>query len=343
MRRITIFRPGGWDRLVLEAQPEVRPGRGQVVVDVEACGVNFADCVTRMGLYASAKQEVGWPITPGFELCGRVSALGRDVTDLELGERVFGVTRFGAYASRVAVPREQLFRPPSGWDATACATFPAVFLTAWYALFELGAAREGKIALVHSAAGGVGGALCQLGRIAGLSTVGVVGAPHKVEAARSFGASQVIDRSREPLWERARELAPDGYDLVLDASGPATLREGWRQLAPAGRLVTYGFHTMLSRGRGRPNPLRLAWGWTRLPRFNPLRMTRENKSLMAFNLSFLFHRTDLLAGAMTQLIQWAEAGWIRPAPVLTFPLAKAAEAHRALESGRTVGKLALLP
>lgn len=195
--------------------------------------------------------------------------------------------------------------------------------------------------LVHSAAGGVGGALLRLAKIAGCRAVGVVGAAHKVEAANAAGAEAVIDKSADDLWRAAEQIAPKGYDAVFDANGVATLRASYEHLAPMGRLVVYGFHSMLPKRGGRPSSAKLAWDYVRSPRFHPIRMTGENWSVMAFNLSYLFDRRDLLAEAMGRLLAWAAEGRAPPPPVATYPLARVADAHRDLESGRTVGKLVL--
>jgi len=341
VRRVVVHGPGGWDELRVETHPDVSARPGEVLVDVQACGVNYADCIVRMGLYASAKEYVGWPITPGFEFAGRVKALGEGVDDLAVGDEVLGVTRFGGYASELSVPREQIFRRPSTLTAEQAATFPAVHMTAWYALFELAHPRPGSTILVHSAAGGVGTALVQLGRIAGARVVGVVGRSHKVAIAQELGAEVVVDKSRQGLWSEPTRAAPEGDDVVLDANGVETLRQSYAHLAPGGKLVVYGFHSMLRRGKDRPSWPKLAIDWLRTPRFDPLDLTNDNKSVLAFNLSYLFDRTDMLAEAMGQLLGWLEAGRLRPPPVETFPFAKVADAHRAIESGETVGKLAL--
>ncbi len=343
MRKVVIPRAGGYDRLKLETQPDPTPATDEVVVSTEAIGVNYADCVIRMGLYASAREYVGWPITPGFEFAGTVSAVGASVKDLAPGARVFGVTRFGGYSTHVAVPRHQVFPLPARFDMAQAAGFPTVFLTAYYALFELAHARPGSTLLVHSAAGGVGGALLQLGRIAGCRTVGVVGSSHKVEAARALGADVVIDKSREVLWRAAEQAAPRGYDVVLDANGVSTLRESYRHLARPGKLIIYGFHSMLPRKGGRPNWVKLAADFLRTPRFNPLQLTSDNASVLAFNLSYLFERKDVLAEAMGRLLTWVDEGRITPLAITHFPLERVADAHRALESGSTVGKLVLVP
>lgn len=341
-RAVVIQRPGGYDRLRVEPRPSPRPGPGEVVVRARAIGVNYADCVVRMGLYASAKKYVGWPITPGFELAGEVLAVGDGVTDLAPGEAVMAVTRFGGYATEVAVPRAQVFPLPAGFSMAQAAGFPTVALTAWYALFDLAQPREGDKVLVHSAAGGVGTALVQLARVAGAEVTGVVGGAHKVAVARAMGAAHVIDRSREDLWRRAESLAPEGFASIFDANGGDSLRASWAHLGAPGRLVVYGFHTMLPRRGGTPSWARLAWSWLRTPRFSPLAMTGENRSVMGFNLSYLFARHDVLRRAMGELLTHVAAGRMTSPPVTELPFDEVAEAHRRLESGATVGKLVLI-
>lgn len=341
MRRVVIDGPGGLDRLRLREAPDPRPGPGEVLVDVEAIGVNFADCVVRMGLYASAKKYVGWPITPGFEVAGKVAAVGPGVDDLAVGADVLAVTRFGGYATRLVVPRRQVFSRPAALSPEQAAAVPAVFMTAYFALLELAHPRPGDTILVHSAAGGVGGALVQLGKLAGCRVVGVVGAPHKIDEPRRLGADAVIDRSGEPLWPAARRLAPQGYAVILDANGASTLRQSYDHLASPGKLVVYGFHSMLQTRDGKPSWLRLAADWLRTPRFNPLDMTGANRSVLAFNLSYLFEQHALLVDGMGALLGWLSGGKLQPPRVTTFPLERVADAHRALESGQTTGKLVL--
>lgn len=342
MKRIVVPAPGGFGALQLEQAADPVPAPHQVLVDVRAVGVNFADCIARMGLYASAHALNGYPLTPGFEVAGVVRGVGAEVTDLAPGDAVIGVTIFNAYQSVVALPRGQVFRLPTGWSFAQGAGFPTAFLTAWYALHELALLRSGQTLLVHSAAGGVGQALCQLGRRAGATVIGVVGGPAKVEAARTAGARHVIDKSSTALWPAVERLAPRGCDVVCDANGPETLRAGYDHLAPGGKLVVYGFHTMFARGgRGRPDWLRLALGWLRTPRFSPLDMTTRNRSVLAFNLSFMGERLDVLGRAMQDLLEAAGRGALAPLPVRTLPFEAVADAHRALESGATTGKLVL--
>lgn len=342
MQRIVVERPGSYDALELRDDPDPVPGEGEIVIDCRACGVNYADSIVRMGLYASARELHGYPITPGFEVAGTVRAIGQGVENWAAGDEVIGLTLFNGYASRVRVTADGVFARPPGIGFEQAATLPTVFLTAWWMIHRQVHPLTGETWLVHSAAGGVGSALLQLGRLAGARTVGVVGASHKVAHARAMGAEAVIDRSQENLWPQARRLAPDGYQAIFDANGVATLDQSYRHLAPTGRLVVYGFATMLPRN-GRVNWLALARDWLRTPRFSPMDMTRSNRSVLAANLSFLQSHAPSMREGMTWLLDRFADGRLEPLPVETFPLAEAAAAQRRIESGQTFGKLALLP
>ena len=343
MKKIVIERPGGYHRLSVKELSTPTPQKNEVLIEVSAAGINFADVFVRLGLYKSGKEFVGWPITPGFEFSGKVVKCGPDVSLLAEGTPVFGITRFGAYASHLCVPEGQVFAIPedSKFSSDDWAAFPAVFLTAYHGLFHNIMLRPEMKMLVHSAAGGVGGALLQLGKIAGCRMIGVVGSSHKIDTALAYGADCVIDKSKEDLWAKAAEICPDGFDVVYDANGPATLKQSYRHLVPSGKLVVYGFHSMLSIRKGVPNYFKLIYEYFRVPRFNPLNMTRDNKSLIAFNLSYLFDRVDLIKESMRDLMKWVAEGKITAPALQSYPFDSVADAHRALESGKTVGKLIL--
>ena len=344
MKKVVIEKAGGYEQLKLQEFPDSVPGKGEVLIETKACGVNFADCLVRMGVYASARDLVGWPITPGFEVTGVITEVGKDVTKFKAGQEVIAVTRFGGYTTHLCVSEDYVFPMPRSLNFQSAVGIPAVFLTAYYALFELAHVRKNDKILVHSAAGGVGGALVQLGRIAECQVIGVVGSTHKVEAVKNFGASGVIDKSRQDLWAEAERFAPDGYDVVLDANGVQTLRQSYEHLGVGGgKLVVYGFHTMFTKGRGTPNYFKIVWDYLRTPRFDPLNMTTHNRSVLAFNLSYLFDKKELFQEAMTTILKLVEEKKIIPPPIKTYWLDDVGDAHFDLESGRTVGKLILVP
>lgn len=342
VRRIVIAKPGGYEQLRLVEEPAREPCATEIAIDVEAIGVNYADGIIRMGLYESAKRLHGYPITPGFEVAGRVAAVGEQVREFQIGDPVIGLTLFGGYASRVVLSADRVFTRPATLSADMGAAIPTVFLTAWWMVHELLHPRPGDTWLVHSAAGGVGNALAQLGRFAGCRVIGVVGGTHKRDSALAAGCDAVIDKSQGELWLHARTLSPAGYQAIFDANGVSTLAQSYRHLAPTGRLLIFGFASMLQHD-GRLNWLKLGWDWLRTPRFNPLSMTRDNKSVLACNLSFLSSEAERLREGMLWLLERFADGRLVPPPITRFALAEAAAAQRAIESGRTIGKLVLVP
>jgi NADPH:quinone reductase-like Zn-dependent oxidoreductase len=344
VKKVVIESAGGYEKLRIRRGADPSPGSGEVVLETRAIGVNFADSVVRMGLYESAKEYVGWPITPGFECAGRVLAVGPEVDPSLVGAERVALTRFGAYATHVAVPVNRTFPIPDELGVAQASSFYVAHLTAWYALRDLCRPRPGNKVLVHSAAGGVGSALVLVAKALGCSVAGVVGATHKVASVHALGADLVIDKSQESLWPAARRFAPKGYHVVLDANGVETLKGSYAHLAPMGRLVVYGFHTMFRKGgSGRPELLKLAADYARTPRFNPIAMTNANKSVLAFNLSYLLEEAELLKEAMAEIGTWLREKKLGPVTLTEYPLERVAEAHRALDSGETVGKLVLIP
>ncbi len=343
MKKIVVHSPGNYSHLKVEDHPDLVPQDHEVVVATRAAGVNYADCCVRWGVYESAKRLVGWPITPGFEFSGIVSSIGNQVTRFKVGDPVFGVSFFGAYASQIKIPEKHLFAVPTSFSLEQAAGFPAVFMTAYHALFQLIRLPKHAKVLIHSAGGGVGSALVQLSNANQFESIAVVGASHKVEYVKSLGASHIIDKSKVDLWKRVHDLASNGLDAVLDANGHTTLRAGYQALRPTGKLVAYGSHELLPQGpSGRMNYLKAALGLLQLPRFNPIQLITDNKSVIGFNLSFLFDRDDLVTEGMNQLLEWVHFNKIQPPKVTLFPFEKAGEAHRLIESGQSTGKLILV-
>lgn len=334
MKKVVVRRPGGHDALELVDERDPVPAAGQVLVRVRAAGVNYADTIVREGWYEAAKGL--YPLTPGFEFAGTVEG---DAEGFSHGERVFGFTRFGGYASRQALAPARLRRMPADWSFADCAGVPAVHFTAYHALHQVAKVSKGETLLVHSAAGGVGVALLQQARLAGCRVIGVVGSSAKAEVARAYGAAATIVRGPD-LWAQADAAAPEGFDAIFDANGVTTPRPGFRRLKAGGRLVIYGFAEMFPRG-GRPSKLSLALNWLRVPRFSPLEMTGTNRSVMGFNVVYLTERAELAKDGFDAIAGWMNSGALAKGPVAEFPVARVADAHRALEAGTTTGKLVL--
>ena len=339
--RVRIHRYGGYDQLKLESFDVRQPKEREVLIQVQAAGINYADCVVRMGLYRSAREYVGLPITPGFEVCGHVIGVGDGVTSHQLGDPVIAVTRFDGYSSHITIDEAYVFAQPEGWSTESSAGTLATYLTADYALYHLAHPNPGEHLLVHSAAGGVGSVLVQLAKTMQTQVTGVIGSTSKRAYLEALAPDHIIDKSSSDLEAAMKEIAPEGFDLILDANGPSTLGLSYENLRRPGKLVVYGFASMLPKSRGRANWLSLARDYFRTPRFNPLEMTTSSRSVLAFNLSYLFERTDLLAAAMQRFQKHVSLGELTPPECTVFPVEAVQEAHRAIESGLTTGKLVL--
>lgn len=321
---------------------------GLVVVRNHAFSVNYADVCIRWGLYESALRYVGWPIIPGFDVAGVVEVTAGDGKScFKKGDRVFGCSMFGGYSSRVATSERMLMRIPDNMDFEVAASLPAVAGTALHAVCLAGLwpaepMGNSKVALVHSAAGGVGAMLCQILRLRGLRVVGIVGSASKVA---SCGADIVVDKSCEDWFAVAKRHSPEGYCAVFDANGVASLSSSYKLLSRNGRLVVYGFHSNLPKcdgGLGMLSP----WTWLlmgldilRMPRFDAMALTLDSKAVLGFNLSFFAEEHELVAKYLGQISQWVTEGKLTAPAIRGFSLTETREAHAALQSGRTVGKM----
>jgi NADPH:quinone reductase-like Zn-dependent oxidoreductase len=341
LKKIVIRSAGSYEKLEFVEAPNFVPEKDEVIIAVHAIGVNFADVCVRLGVYESAKEYVGWPITPGFEVSGTVKSVGPAVTKFKVGQEVIGFTRFDGYATEVRVPESQVLPLPKNFTLAEGAGFPAVFFTAYHAIYQNVALPSKAKVLIHSAAGGVGTALVQLCKSEGFHTVGVIGSSHKRAYLEKFGPDVIIDKSKQDLWAEAKKAVPNGYDVVFDANGFSTLKESYKHLRPTGKLVVYGSHDLLSKKGGHINYLKAGLGLLRTPRFNPLEMISSNRGVVGFNVSFLFDEKDRISGCIEGTRKKIEEGKIRPIPITKIPFEKVADAHKLIESGQSVGKIVL--
>ena len=336
MKQVVIPRRGPPEVLEVREAPDPVLQPGTVRIRVHAAGINFSDLLARQGLYPDSPKP---PCTVGYELAGVVDAVGPGVTTPRGGDRVIATTKFGGQSELVVVAPGSVFPLPAGWTFEQGAAFPVVYLTAHHMLVRVAAAQRGETVLVHSAAGGVGLAVAELGRILGLRVIGLA-SPPKHAVLREYGV-EPLD-SRDPRWfEAARRLRPRGIDIVLDAVGGRSWRYGYELLAPAGRMVCYGA-SALSEG-SRRNLLKLLWRVIRFPRFGPLTLMNDNQSVAGVNLGHIWSEQALLAPQLEALLRYAREGKITPRVDRTFAFTEAAAAHRYIHERRNVGKVLLVP
>jgi len=321
MRAIRVHETGGAEKLRLDEVRVPEPKAGEVRVHVEAAGVNFIDTYQRSGLYPLAL-----PFTLGMEAAGTVSAVGAGATGFKPGDRVASARASGAYAEEAIVPASQLVPIPKGVDSNQAAALILQGLTAHYLACDTFALKPGHSALVHAAAGGVGLLLVQIAKLRGARVIGTVGNEDKARLAREAGAEEVVIYTKDDFAAAARRFTGGrGVDVVYDGVGKDTFEGSLNSLRPRGTLASFG---------NASGPVAA---------FSPLVLSQ--KGSLYFTRPTLAHytqTTDELRSRTDDLFRWLAAGELRVRIGATFPLADAAEAHRALEGRRTTGKVLLL-
>lgn len=304
----------------------------KVRVAVRAVGLNFADIFALTGLYSATPQGA---FTPGLEFSGVVLECGKDCSQWQPGDRVMGVTRFGGYSSLIDSDPAYLWPLPDDWDFAAGAAYPVQTLTAWYALKTLGNLQPAQRVLVHSAAGGVGLQAMRLARALGGIPVGTVGHADKVALLHSMGFDEVLVREKDFAQQLKRD--EQQFDLVLDGIGGAVQKASFDALNPMGRLVVFGAAEFTPSGQ-RPDYLRALLRYLRRPRYDVMDMISANKSVMAFNLIWLWEQNDRMRALMDEL-----DGLRLPAPHVghQYSFEQAHQALAKLQSGSTTGKVVL--
>ena len=322
MKAIRIHAHGGPEVLSLEEIPNPEPGAGEAVVRNEAIGVNFIDVYHRTGLY-----HFDPPFTPGMEAAGTVEAVGPDVTEVQVGDRVAYAMTPGSYSEAPIVASWKLVRLPDGVDARSGAAIMLQGLTAHYLCHSTFALKKGDTALVHAAAGGVGLLLIQMAKRIGATLYGTCSTEEKAELARGAGADEVILYTQEDFETQVLRLTDGrGVDVAYDSVGQATFDKSLNCLRPRGYMVSFGQAS---------GPI---------PPFEPVRLSAKGSLFLTRPTlaSYVATRDELVSRAK-DLFKWHEVGELKLRVEHTFPLSEAAEAHRQLEGRKTTGKVLLIP
>ena len=329
MRQVWIARKGGPEVLELREAPDPQPGPDQVRIRVRAAGVNFAELMARRGLYPDAPKL---PFVPGYEVAGEIDA----GPPHRIGQRVLALTRFGGYSEVVVVPARFAIEIPPRMSFAEAAAIPVNWLTAWHMLVELCNVKRGQIVVVHAAAGGVGTAALQICRRAGAEVIGTASAS-KHARLHELGLTHAIDyRTQDFEAEVKRITGGRGVHVVLDAVGGASIKKGWRCLAPTGKLVVFGASSVMQ------GPVGMLASVLQMTPFWPLKVMRENKALIGVNVGRLWGQEDLLTSELRAILQGIAEGAFRPIVDAEVPLAEARRAHERLEQRENFGKVVLV-
>ncbi len=323
---------GSLTNLELTTEDLPMPAIGEVQVEVRAIGLNFADIFAIWGLYGAT--PTGF-FTPGLEYAGIVTAVGEGVEHLRSGDRIMGVTRFGAYASHLNIDARYVVPLPESWSFAEGSAYLVQVLTAYYGLKQLGDIQKGQNILIHSAAGGVGLWANRIASQYEAFTIGTVGSPHKLEVLEQEGYGRGMVRRKS--FRQDLEDALDGRELhlIMECIGGKIFSAGYDVLAQQGRVIVYGSARYASVGN-RPNYLRLLYQFLTRPKLDPQKMPEHNKSVMGFNLIWLYERASLMHQLLDEL-QALDLG--RPTVGERFAFEDLRHAILRFQSGQTVGKV----
>ena len=320
MKAVRIHRTGGPEVLQLETIADPEPGPGEALVQLDAAGINFIEIYQRTGLY-----PLPLPFTPGTEGAGQVLAVGPGVTTIRPGDRVASVNLQGSYAERALAPADRLVEVPAAIPTSTAAAAMLQGLTAHYLATSTYPLTKGTWCLVHAAAGGVGLLLCQIARAQGARVIGTVSTPAKAALASSAGAEEDVIYTRQDFVSEARRITGGrGVSVVYDSVGKTTFQGSLDCLAPRGMLVLFGQSS---------GPV---------PPFDPQVLNSKGSLYLTRPTikHYLATREELL-GRARDLFGWIERGTLSVRIDRTYGLDGAAEAHRALESRATTGKVLL--
>lgn len=334
-RKAYYVKPGNIENLKLVEEDLREPGNGEVMIKVRSIGLNFADVFCLLGLYAAAPKT---SFIPGLEFSGEIIQLGSDVANFKVGDKIMGVTRFGAYADHLVTSQNYIMALPSDWSYAEGSGYLVQVLTAYYGLVELGALKSNATILIHSAAGGVGIWANRIAKKYNGYTIGVVGTESKFSVLKNERYDAYFVRDKMNFKKNLMSaLGGRPLDLIMDSIGGEIMKSGYNILSPMGRLVAFG-SAHYSDPRDKPNYLKLIWKYLQRPKLDVQNMIGENKSVMAFNLIYLFEHAEMLTTIFNK-IESLSLG--KPIIGHEFSFENLKDAIRTFQSGNTVGKVVL--
>lgn len=331
MRRAVLTKSGGPESFQIEEAPIPEPGAHEILIQVDHAGVAFADVMMRHGKYPGAPKM---PFTPGYDVCGTVTQLGSAVTSLAVGDKVIALTQFGGYAEYCVVHEGRAARVPKESDTKEAAALALNYVSAYEMLHKYRDLAPGSIALIHSAAGGVGTAALQIAQTLGLKVYGTCSAAKTVVVAENGGLP--IDYQNEDFVIRVHEAEPQGVDIILDPIGGGHWMRSQRVLKSGGLLVGFGLFSIFDKDK--PVGSIMDAGRTIL--------SLSLKSMLPFTQKFRMYNINpkglkALHKSLNGVVELYSSGKVRPVIGKEYPLEDVGLAHDDLANGRAVGKLVL--
>jgi NADPH:quinone reductase-like Zn-dependent oxidoreductase len=338
VRQIVTTRAGGVEVLKVQEKPDPKPGPGEVVIRVRAAGLNFADILSRQGLYPDSPPK---PCVMGYEVSGVVEAVGGDVNSSFVGKSVAALTRFGGQSDMVVVKATQLFEKTETLTFEQAAAIPVNYLTAYALLVVMGSLHAGESVLIHNAGGGVGLAAIDIAKKVGAVTYGTA-SPKKHKFLAERGLDHAIDYRKQDWQPVLMQLTNGrGVDLVIDPIGGSHWKKSYASLRHTGRLGMFGVST--GSANGFFGKLKMLKAVLQSPRFHALPLLNKNRGVFGLNLGHMWHEPEKVALWMRDILRGVEEGWVRPYVDRSFSFDEVGEAHRYLEERKNIGKVVLVP
>jgi synaptic vesicle membrane protein VAT-1 len=338
VRQIVTTATGGIDVLKIQDKPDPKPAAGEVVIKVRAAGLNFADILSRQGLYPDSPPK---PCVMGYEVSGVIEAVGEGVNESFVGKSVAALTRFGGQAEMVAVKATQVFDKPADLTFEQAAAIPVNYLTAYALLVVMGSLHEGESLLIHNAGGGVGLAALDIAKKIGAVTYGTA-SPGKHKFLAERGLDHAIDyRSQD--WQPVLQQLTNGrgVDLIIDPIGGAHWKKSYASLRHTGRLGMFGVSTASADGLA--GKLKMLKAVIQTPWFHALPLLNRNRGVFGLNLGHMWHEPEKVAVWMRDILRGVEEGWVRPYVDRSYSFVDVGKAHQYLEARKNIGKVVVVP
>ena len=317
-------------KLIEENLPE--PNNNEITIEVKFIGLNFADLFAIQGLYSATPKG---SFVPGLEYSGIVLKTGSDVKDFKAGDKIMGAIRFGAYTTHLNIDSRYVLKIPEGWSFEEGAAFIVQALTAYYALVELGNIKKDYTVLIHSAAGGVGIYANRIAKKFDAYTIGTISSESKRNFLLNEGYDDVIFRNNNFEERLKKALGERKLNIVLESIGGKIYEDSFKALAPSGRIIIYGGAQFMSHS-SRPNYLNVLYKFLTRPKIDPLALSNINKSVMGFNLIYLWDRPDELQKMAEEILK---LNLNRPFIGKVFSFNHLLDGLRYFQKGKNIGKV----
>jgi len=327
-----INKAGSINKIKLMYEELAEPNENEVTVEVKAIGLNFADLFAIQGLYSATPKG---SFVPGLEYSGIIINRGRNVTNYSIGDKIMGAIRFGAYTTHLNIESKYILKLPEGWSFEEGAAFIVQPLTAYYSLVELGNIKNNYTVLIHSAAGGVGIYANRIAKKFNAFTIGTIGSESKKKFLIKERYDEVIVRQKNFGEQLKLALGDKKLNIVLESIGGKVFEDSFDMLSPSGRIIIYGGAHFMSKS-SKPNYIKVLYKYLTRPKVDPLSLSNTNKSVMGFNLIYLWDRPDELRKMALEILSM---NLERPFIGKIFPFNNLIDALKYFQTGKSIGKV----